>query len=264
MMMKRLLMTSVIAVPLGLGAAYAQETTTQVPAEDNIIVIEPEATEVQPGAAGQELGQGGEGAEGITGGPAQGTGGAVVQGGQTAPVAEGGTAAPVQGTATGDAIERQQAMNELRVDWITGSTVRSPQGETIGNIRELILDNETGRLTAAIVSVGGFLGIGAKQIAISWDDLQVDYDANEITSTITREEADAAPEYVFRDQGRSPGTQQDATGTVVIDSNGDVINDGAGGVGNDGVGAGGIGTDGAGAGGAGNGGVGAGAAQPAR
>lgn len=103
-----------------------------------------------------------------------------------------------------DTILQQQASNELRVDWITGTTVRSLQDETIGNIGDLIIDQETNEITAAILSVGGFLGIGAKQIAVRFDELQIDFDAREIQLDMTREQADAAPEYVFRERTDLP------------------------------------------------------------
>lgn len=120
-----------------------------------------------------------------------------------------GAAAPAPGAAaggqtTGETIVQQQDANELRVDWITGTTVRSRQDESIGTIRDLIIDQETNTITAAILSVGGFLGIGGKQIAVRFDELEIDFDAREIQLDLTREEADAAPEYVFRDRTEAP------------------------------------------------------------
>lgn len=113
---------------------------------------------------------------------------------------------------TPDSIVREQGPNELRVDWITGTTVQSPQQESIGSIEDVILDEDSGQLSAAILSVGGFLGFGAKQIAVDWEELQIDYDAREITLDITRAEAEAAPDYEFRDRETLPAPAP-ATGT---------------------------------------------------
>lgn len=118
----------------------------------------------------------------------------------SAPTTDEAATAP----APSETIVQQQAGNELRVDWITGTQVRSHQDENIGSIAELIIDQETNTITAAILSVGGFLGIGAKQIAVRFDELEVDFDAREIHLNLTREEADAAPEYVFRDRTEAP------------------------------------------------------------
>ncbi|WP_265502533.1 PRC-barrel domain-containing protein [Paracoccus beibuensis] len=102
-------------------------------------------------------------------------------------------------------VEQQQAANEWRVDWITGTTVTSPTDENIGSISDLIVDGDTGEMKAAIIGVGGFLGIGEKQIALPWEELTVNSDAQEITSDLTQEEAEAAPEYVFREQEQPAG-----------------------------------------------------------
>ena len=89
-------------------------------------------------------------------------------------------------------VEQQQAANEWRVDWITGTTVTSPNGENIGSINDLIVDGDTGQMKAAVIGVGGFLGIGEKQIALPWEELTINSDAQEITSDLTQEEAGSA------------------------------------------------------------------------
>lgn len=101
-------------------------------------------------------------------------------------------------------VVQQQAGNELRLDWVTGATVTSPDGETIGKVSDLIMDRDSGQMVAAVIGVGGFLGIGEKKIAVPWARLAIDYDANQITSDLSRAEADAAPEYVFRERESMP------------------------------------------------------------
>lgn len=93
-----------------------------------------------------------------------------------------------------------QGANELRADWVLGATVTSLDGERIGSIEDLILDQTDGTVNAAVISVGGFLGFGAKDIAVDWTQLQIDWDGAEITLDLTREAADEAAEYTFRDR----------------------------------------------------------------
>ncbi|WP_209424879.1 PRC-barrel domain-containing protein [Pararhodobacter sp. SW119] len=126
-------------------------------------------------------------------------------------------AAPMEATEDtapppSEAIVREQAPNELRVDWITGSRVYSRTGENIGRINDLIFDEDTNEISAAILAVGGFLGIGAKQIAVHFEELQIDFDAREIQMDLTREQADAAPEYTFRDRSDLPAPAVGDTG----------------------------------------------------
>ncbi len=59
-------------------------------------------------------------------------------------------------------------------------------------------------MTAAVVSVGGFLGFGAKQIAVDWTELQINHDGHEVILPITVEWAEEAPEFAFRDRTEPP------------------------------------------------------------
>lgn len=111
-----------------------------------------------------------------------------------------------------DVIVEDQASTEVRGDWVLGARVTTPGGEAIGSIEDLILDHEDGAVNAAIVSVGGFLGFGGKEIAVEWSELDINYDGNEITLDITRDEAEEAPEYVFRERQSAP-VQMPETGT---------------------------------------------------
>ena len=108
-----------------------------------------------------------------------------------------------------DVIVENQSGSELRGDWVLGARVATPDQEVIGAIEDLILNAEDGNVNAAVISVGGFLGFGSKEIAVDWSELEMDYDANVVTLGITREEAEEAPDYVFRTRERLPGPQDD-------------------------------------------------------
>ena len=54
---------------------------------------------------------------------------------------------------------------------IIGAQVVTKYGETVGDIENLIVDPK-GRITSAIIDIGGFLGIGSKKVAIQFDKLQ--------------------------------------------------------------------------------------------
>jgi len=121
-------------------------------------------------------------------------------------------AAPVFAQDGEGPIVMDQGSDELRGDWIIGANITTPDDEPIGAIEDIIVDQEEGEVTAAIVSVGGFLGFGAKQIAVEWSRLSIDYDANVVELDITREEAEDAEEYAFRSRESEP-VPEPATGT---------------------------------------------------
>ena len=242
--MRKLLMTTAVILPLAATpVAFAQEAA-QEPEEG----VEATGETLEEGAeeAGQAVEEGAEEVGQAVEEGAEEAGQAVEEGAEEAgqAVEEGAeeTGEPVEvevieteapeeeadadqmeaEMAESEQIVREQAANELRLDWVTGTTITSADGEGIGDINDLILDGETGQIEAAIVGVGGFLGIGEKQIAVAWDELQIDYDANEISADLTREEAEAAPEYVFRDQEQppAPAGMDPATGTVPAENTG--------------------------------------------
>ncbi|MEY6432899.1 PRC-barrel domain-containing protein [Thioalkalicoccus limnaeus] len=67
-------------------------------------------------------------------------------------------------------------------DDVIGSNLKSRVGDKdIGSINDLIMDKD-GRVVAAIVDVGGFLGMGQKSVALDWQSVEatVDEDGNHV------------------------------------------------------------------------------------
>ena len=57
-----------------------------------------------------------------------------------------------------------------------GETVINHQGDTLGEIEDIMLDVRSGRIAYAVLAVGGFLGMGEKYFAIPWRALTLDTD----------------------------------------------------------------------------------------
>lgn len=57
---------------------------------------------------------------------------------------------------------------------LEGDSVVNQQGETLGKISEIMLDVPQGRIAYAVMSSGGFLGIGDKLFALPWKSLTLD------------------------------------------------------------------------------------------
>ncbi len=66
--------------------------------------------------------------------------------------------------------ERHDWERSHRVSKIIGSEVRNKAGEKIGDIRDLMIDG-SGTIRLAIVSTGGFLGVGDRLHAVPWEVL---------------------------------------------------------------------------------------------
>ena len=52
-----------------------------------------------------------------------------------------------------------------------GDKVRSTDGHDLGEIKELLMDSQSGRVEYAVLSFGGFMGVGNKNIAIPFESL---------------------------------------------------------------------------------------------
>jgi sporulation protein YlmC with PRC-barrel domain len=61
---------------------------------------------------------------------------------------------------------------ELTAEKLTGARVYGPKDEDVGEINRIILDNN-GQVDRVVLDVGGFLGIGERQIAVTMDELNI-------------------------------------------------------------------------------------------
>jgi len=83
------------------------------------------------------------------------------------------------------------------VQGILGRDVRSMADEDMGRIVDILVDGE-GRVRAAIIDFGGFLGVGSRKIAVEWKALHFVPAASKrygIVLELTRDQVKPAPEY---------------------------------------------------------------------
>src|SRR5690606_15674531 len=109
-----------------------------------------------------------------------------------------GTEPTDQAAAPTEMFLQQQATDEVLASSLIGADVRNSSDESLGSISDLVLA-EDGSIQAVIIGVGGFLGIGQKNVAVSFSEVQhtTDADGNvELTLNVTRDELEAAPAYV--------------------------------------------------------------------
>ncbi len=74
-----------------------------------------------------------------------------------------------------------------------GETVVNTQGETIGEIEEIMLDVRGGRIAYAVLAVGGFLGVAEKYFAIPWHAFTMDTDNHRFILDVDKERLSKAP-----------------------------------------------------------------------
>ncbi|KXG83981.1 PRC-barrel domain-containing protein [Agrobacterium bohemicum] len=128
------------------------------------------------------------------------------------------TAMPATPSAAGGAYLTEQAATQISANDYIGNAVYTAADESIGSVTNLILE-ENGGIVAAVVGVGGFLGIGAKDVAVPMDKLTVTRDAANgtvrLTTTETAESLKAAPEFVtMKDKKADEGSAAPATNST--------------------------------------------------
>jgi PRC-barrel domain len=90
--------------------------------------------------------------------------------------------------------DEPKGMTSTSAGDITGTKVVNDAGDEIGEVEEIVRDKETGKLHA-VVSVGGFLGIGDKKVAIAMDDLELQDEQLLSSLASTEEQLNAYPAY---------------------------------------------------------------------
>jgi len=129
--------------------------------------------------------------------------------------------------------------DQIRASTLIDKDVYGPDNKSIGTISDLVLEQD-GKTRAALIDVGGFLGVGEKTVAIPFDDLQVSADASakksadanakagnvQVTVAMTEDQLKQLPAYeqpsakrTAMQQPASDNSQQPAAGNADTASN---------------------------------------------
>jgi sporulation protein YlmC with PRC-barrel domain len=81
----------------------------------------------------------------------------------------------------------------MAADTLEGNSVVNTHGEKLGEVTDIMLDVPSGRVAYAVLSCGGFLGIGEKLFAIPWRALTLDAEEKQFILNIDKERLENAP-----------------------------------------------------------------------
>ncbi len=93
----------------------------------------------------------------------------------------------------------QPAGDWLISEW-TGRTVMNTAGDSVGDINDILIDS-SGKVSAVVVGVGGFLGLGEKNVAIAFNSLKFEdstTDGRMVRVSMSRAELESAPAFVTK------------------------------------------------------------------
>lgn len=77
--------------------------------------------------------------------------------------------------------------------------VKNLNGETLGDIEDLMIDLDTGRIAYSVLSFGGVLGMGNKLFAIPWQAMSLDTEKKEFLLDVKKETLQNAPGFSKND-----------------------------------------------------------------
>ena len=119
------------------------------------------------------------------------------------------TTPPAAGEAPADVAKSdatyltEQASDQIAASTYMGQTVYNAGDESIGEINDLIMKKD-GAVEAAVIGVGGFLGLGEKNVAVPFDRIAIAEQPNtddlKLTTTETADTLKAAPEFKTKAQ----------------------------------------------------------------
>ncbi len=111
---------------------------------------------------------------------------------------------PAVTTPSGQQMWYSHQADEMRASKLIGTKVVNAANETIGDINEIVLGKD-GKVAAVIVGVGGFLGLGEREVAVSFSSLQMRRDQSNnlvLTMNATKDVLKNAPAWRREDTAK--------------------------------------------------------------
>ena len=101
-------------------------------------------------------------------------------------------------TAALSGIDAKDLSGGYRASKVVGSTVVNDQNETVGKIDDVIISGAGGKEPVAVLSVGGFLGMGSKLVAVPYNELKPNPDKNDfVLSGATKDNLKSLPDFAY-------------------------------------------------------------------
>jgi hypothetical protein len=91
--------------------------------------------------------------------------------------------------------ERRETVSLIGSDKVEGTAVYGSNDQKIGKIERIMIDKISGKVAYAVLSFGGFMGIGEDYYPLPWSNLTYDTNLNGYKVAITENQLKGAPKY---------------------------------------------------------------------
>ncbi|MBW4093664.1 MAG: PRC-barrel domain containing protein [Proteobacteria bacterium] len=92
-------------------------------------------------------------------------------------------------------LSRDETATLIAASKVNGTSVYNPRGDSLGSIYDVMLDKGTGKVAFAIMSFGGFLGLGESYHPLPWSLLRYDPRQGGYIVNLDRDRLEGAPSY---------------------------------------------------------------------
>src|SRR5689334_15426630 len=98
-------------------------------------------------------------------------------------------------TVASSGLAKDETDRLISSDKVEGTPVYNPKGERLGKVHHLMIDKYSGQVAYAVMSFGGFLGIGERYHPLPWRMLTYDTGLGGYVVDVSREQLERAPSY---------------------------------------------------------------------
>ena len=137
----------------------------------------------------------------------------------TVPPAAGGNAGTMSsgGGMNHAGFLKTQDRSEMRTSKLIGATVNGTDDSRIGDVNDVLLDRD-GKVHAVVIGVGGLMGVGEKDVALPYSDLQITPTSagdsvEKVTIRYTKDQLNNAPTFEWYKSASSSSTTTTTTTT---------------------------------------------------
>ncbi|MBE1161544.1 PRC-barrel domain-containing protein [Dyella acidiphila] len=81
----------------------------------------------------------------------------------------------------------------LSASTLTGDSVKNLQGESLGDLKDIMIDTDNGTIVYGVLSFGGVLGMGEKLFAVPWEAIKIDGENRQLLLNVDKERLKNAP-----------------------------------------------------------------------
>src|SRR5215212_3988741 len=92
-------------------------------------------------------------------------------------------------------VERRETASLIGSDKVDGTAVYGADDQRIGSIQRVMIDKLSGKVAYAVMSFGGFLGIGEDYYPVPWSTLKYDTNLGGYVTGLTEASLKGAPKY---------------------------------------------------------------------